>query len=80
MIILEGGSRPEKQDEAPPLPASLPPQFFGAVLPRTLQKYPMRPLFLPRFDSSQKLPAWPAAGGLPARQDTVRAGVLAGAG
>ena len=40
MIILEGGSRPEKQDEAPPLPASLPPQFFGAVLPRTLQKYP----------------------------------------
>ena len=37
MIILEGGSRPEKQDEAPPLPASLPPQFFGAVLPRTLQ-------------------------------------------
>ena len=41
MIILEGGSRPEKQDEAPPLPASLPTHSSScAVLPRTLQKYP----------------------------------------
>ena len=51
MIILEGGSRPEKQDEAPPLPASLPThsvlRCFAANSPEIS---PMRPVFLPRFD------------------------------
>ena len=89
MIILEGGSRPEKQDEAPPLPASLPTHSvlscccFAAKSPefesRNIRCVPsFYSSFLPRFDESCQLPAWPAAGGLPARQDTVRAGVLAG--